>query len=790
MPQTKGKTNKSRRTKKVAQKKSSDKLVLPKRIRKRDGSVVSFDMARITHAIAKAIKASGEKGAERAPETVSKAVLKDLSKVYEANKRYIPTVEEVQDLVERQLILHRYAQAAKAYILYRQSRAEIRKTNKPIPEKVKQLTKESKKYFRNQLSEYVYYTTYSKWIPEEGRRETWIETVDRYVDFMRENLGNKLTEKEYTEVRQYILEMKALGSMRLLWASGRAARKNHIAAYNCSFTAPTCWKDFAEIMYISMSGTGAGFSVEHQNVEQLPMIKKQTGEVLKKHMVGDSKDGWANALVAGMTAWSEGKDIEFDYSQIRPAGARLATMGGRASGPDPLKQLLEFTRDKMFARQNRRLTTLDVHDIVCKIGDIVVAGGVRRSALISLSDLDDVLMREAKNGQFWLTNPQRSMANNSAVYNEKPSVKEFLDEWQNLVKSGSGERGIFNRGSLKSQLPARRWKKFEQDAGRCGTNPCGEIVLKPKQFCNLSEVVCREDDTEDTLMDKVRIAAILGTYQATLTDFPFLSKEWKKNCEEEALLGLSLTGQWDSTAVRNPNTLRKLKEVAVETNRKYAQRFGINPSTCITCVKPSGNGSQLFDSSSGMHPRHAKYYLRRVRIEAHNPIFHMLRDMGIPYHPEVGHTMDTATTFVFEFPVKAPGHTQTFKDDVTAQEMLEHWKMVKENYTEHNPSTTISVGEDEWLRVGQWVYDNWDIVGGLSFLPRSEHVYKLAPYEEITKDEYEKRAENFPEIDFSKIVQYEYDDQTEGAKELACVSGTCEIDIVPTEPATKKSSKK
>jgi ribonucleoside-diphosphate reductase alpha chain len=790
MPQTKGKKLKNSRTlTSVKREKKSSLLPIPKRIRKRDGLIVSFDEGRIARAIGKAIKASGEQNAENAPEIVTKAVLQDLARIFEANKRYIPIVEEIQDLVERQLILHRYAQAAKAYILYRQRRAEARKISGPVPEKVRVLSQESKKYFRNQLSEFVFYSTYSKWIPEEGRRETWIETVNRYVDFMRENLGDKLTEKEYSEVRDYILGMKALGSMRLLWSAGKAARKNNIAAYNCSFIAPTTWRDFSEIMYISMSGTGVGFSVEHQNIERLPMIQKQTGEKLPTHTVGDSKEGWAEALFLGMSTWSEGKDIEFDYSNIRPAGARLATMGGRASGPAPLRDLLNFTRERMLKRQNRRLTTVDVHDIVCKIGEVVVAGGVRRSALISLSDLDDVLMREAKNGQFWLTNPQRSMANNSAVYNEKPTVKEFLDEWQNLVKSGSGERGIFNRGSLKKQLPVRRWKVFEKDKNTCGTNPCGEIVLKSKQFCNLSEVVCREDDTEDDLLDKVRIATILGTYQATLTKFPYLSKEWKENCEEEALLGVSLTGQWDSPAVQNKNTLRKLKEVAIETNRKYASRFGINPSTCITCVKPSGNGSQLFDSSSGMHPRHAKFYIRRVRIEAHNPLFHMLRDMGVPYQPEVGHTHESATTFVLEFPVKAPDSAKVFKDDILASEQLEYWKMLKENYTEHNPSTTISIGEDEWLKVGEWVYENWDMVGGLSFLPRSEHVYKLAPYEKITETQYNKLVENFPEIDFSKVVLYEYDDETKGAQELACVSGTCEIDVVHTEEETKAIGK-
>jgi ribonucleoside-diphosphate reductase alpha chain len=386
-------------------------------------------------------------------------------------------------------------------------------------------------------------------------------------------------------------------------------------------------------------------------------------------------------------------------------------------------------------------------------------------------------MREAKNGQFYLNHPERSMANNSAAYNEKPTMDQFLDEWINLAKAGSGERGIFNRGGLKTQLPTRRWRVFEKDSGSSGTNPCGEIVLKSKQFCNLTEVVARPEDTEESLMEKVRVATLLGTYQATLTHFPYLSKEWKKNCEEEALLGVSITGQWDCPALRSPATFRKLKEVALETNRKYADKFGINRSTCITTVKPSGNGSQLFDSSSGMHPRHAPYYIRRVRIEGHNPIFHMLRDMGVPHHPEVGHAAETATTFVLEFPIKSPKTSKVYKNDLTAIEQLEYWKMVKENYTEHNPSTTISVSESEWLKVGNWVYENWEMVGGLSFLPRSNHVYRLAPYEEISQERYEELASKFPNIDFSKLVLYEQNDATDAKRELACAAGTCEIDL-------------
>ncbi len=763
------------------------KPVVVRKIKKRDGTVVPFDESRIVTAVGKAMKAANE-GTEKDATSVARAVTRDLvAALKKADKNYLPAVEEIQNLVEKQLILHNLVNVSKAYILYRQRRTELRQQRGEVPAEVKQLASESKKYFRNQLSEFVYYTTYSRWLPEKGRRETWLETIDRYLGFMRDNLGDKLSEAEYGEIREYMLHMRAMGSMRLLWSAGKAAKKSNIAGYNCAFIAPSKWQDFAEIMFILMNGTGIGFSVEHQTVEQLPMIKKQTGEAPLKFTIPDSREGWCDAFAIGLKTWAEGKDIVYDYSQIRPQGARLATMGGRASGPAPLKSLLDFTRERMLARQGRRLSTVDAHDIICKTGEVIVAGGVRRAALISLSDLDDQGMREAKNGQFWNTQPQRAMANNSSIYNEKPSVPEFLDEWVNLVKSGTGERGIFNRGQLKSQLPARRWKIFQKGVDTAGTNPCGEIVLQSKQFCNLSEVVARPDDTEESLLEKVRIATILGTYQATLTHFPYLSKEWRQNCEEEALLGVSVTGQWDlKPSLRNAQTFRKMREVAIETNRKYAARFGINPSTCITTTKPSGNGSQLFDSSSGLHPRHAPYYIRRVRIENHNPLFKMLREMGVPHHPEVGQTAESATTFVLEFPVAAPKGS-VYKDDLTAIQQLEYWKLLKENYTEHNPSATISVSDDEWLEVANWVYANWDLVGGLSFLPRSNHVYRLAPYEAITKEHYEELVKNFPVIDFSKIVLFEFDDETKGSKELACVSGTCEVDVVGSAVTDEKA---
>jgi ribonucleoside-triphosphate reductase (thioredoxin) len=432
-----------------------------------------------------------------------------------------------------------------------------------------------------------------------------------------------------------------------------------------------------------------------------------------------------------------------------------------------------------------------VHDIICKIGEVVVMGGVRRTALISLSDLDDERMRGAKTGKFYLTEPQRAMANNSAVYNAKPAAAEFMREWLALAESGSGERGIFNRGGLEGQVPERRWKKLKRKHHeRTGTNPCGEIILRSKQFCNLSEIIARAEDTPATLKRKMRLATILGTYQSTLTHFPYLSKEWRENCEEERLLGVSITGQWDSSAARNPKTLKKLRDYAVEINKTYAKRFGVNRSTSITCVKPSGTVSQLVDASSGMHPRHAKFYIRRVRIAATDSLFQMLKEQKFPYHPEVGQSVDGASTYVLEFPVRAPGGS-VFKDDLTAKEQLEYWKKVKENFTEHNPSVTVSVGENEWVSTANWLYENWSMLGGLSFLPREDHVYQLAPYEEITEERYKEMVAKIPLVDFSHIVAYEKEDETQGAKELACVAGVCEVELPPvTMPVNAEAEEK
>lgn len=757
---------------------------------KRNGAVVPFEREKIVIAIGKAMRSVGE-FEESAVKTVARAVEEKLEIKRRADERFVPTVEGVQDEVETGLMQLGFLKSAKAYILYRAERAERRSELGEIPDHVRTLTAESKKYFEgNPLGEFVYLRTYARWIDAEKRRETWIETVDRYISFMRENLGEKLSEEEYAEVRQAILKQEVMPSMRLMQFAGDPARRCNTCAYNCTFIAPTDLGDFAEIMYLSMQGCGVGFTVESQNIEQLPQIQKQSQKKLPTHVVADSKEGWCDALTLGLKTWYAGNDLDFDFSLIRPAGARLKTMGGKASGPEPLRSLLSFAREKILKRQGRRLRPIDVHDIVCKIGECVVSGGVRRTAMISLSDLDDIDMRDAKKGQFFLTEPHRSVANNSAVYGARPTSNELMEEWVALMKSGSGERGIFNRGSLANTLPKRREKYFKsvgfigEDGvvqGPIGTNPCGEIILQSKQFCNLSEIIARENDTSESLVRKARLASLLGTYQSSLSRFNYISKDWTKHCEDERLLGVSVTGQWDSEAARNPQTMQAMRDTAVKTNVVYAKRFGIKPSLSVTAVKPSGTVSQTFNCSSGIHPRHAKYYIRRVRISATDSLFKMLKDQGVPYHPEVGQTEESATTFVLEFPIESPGNAK-FKDDFSALEQLEYWKTVKLNYTEHNPSATISVGEDEWISVVDWVQKNWDIIGGLSFLPRFDHVYRLAPYEVITKDQYEEMAKKLPAVDYSKLLAYELADETEQKRELACAGGTCEIDMtLPVE---------
>jgi len=655
--------------------------------------------------------------------------------------------------------------------------------------------------------QFIYYRTYSRFNDDLGRRETWEETVDRYMNFMKKNLANRytvpslkseydLTEEEFSEIRDAILSQQVMPSMRLMWAAGAPAERCNIAGYNCSYLAVESFRDIAETLYLLCSGTGVGFSVEKESIEKLPIISKQKKIPSKYMIIEDSKEGWADALLEGLTTWASGEDIVFDYSAIRPGGARLKTMGGRASGPQPLIDLLDMSREIVLARQGQKLRSIDVHDIMTKVGDIVVSGGVRRSAMISLSDLDDPDMQHAKDGRFWEENPHRALANNSAVYNEKPTKERFAEEWAALRASNSGERGIFNRGSLKNQVPKRRWEKWVSlDATLplesrspnknnvlvpVGCNPCGEIVLLPKQLCNLTEIVARTDDTDRSLEKKARIAAILGTFQSTLTDFKYLSDKWRRNCEAERLLGVSITGQWDSETVREPSVLRRMREIAIKTNEEYSVRMNVTPSTAVTTGKPSGTVSQLVNASSGLHTRFAQYYIRRVRITGSDPLFKMLKDQGVPYSSEVGQDPLTAHTFVLEFPVASPEGVKT-NEDHSAISQLKHWLNVKQNWTEHNPSCTVFIKEHEWDEVRDWVWDHWDSVGGLSFLPFVDHVYEKAPFEAITKEKYDELVGKMPKIDFSLLSKYEAEDNTEGAQSLACVAGGCDLDEVISE---------
>ena len=617
---------------------------------------------------------------------------------------------------------------------------------------------------------FIHLSRYSRFLDDEGRRETWDETVDRLVGFWEETVGNNtLTDKDFKEIHSSVYNHDVMPSMRSMWAAGDALKKNHFRGYNCSFAAVDHPRVFDEILYILMAGTGVGFSAEAKYVNKLPIINDTFNKTERLIQVEDSAEGWAKALRKLIADLYLGSEHEWDYSKIRPEGSRLKTMGGRASGPEPLMDLFNFVTKTFKTAKGRKLRPIEVHDIVCKIAEIVVVGGVRRSALISMSDLGDPDIRDAKSGRWWETEEQRALANNSAVYDQKPSMNVFMEEWVSLMKSGSGERGIFSRyGAQKQNNNGRRDASLIE-----GSNPCAEILLRPNQLCNLSEVVCREHDTEADLARKIRIATILGTLQSTLTDFKYVRKIWQKNCEDERLLGVSLTGIQDCRLLRNPDPamLRRLKQVAIDTNKEYAEKLGINPSTAITTVKPSGTVSQLVDSSSGIHGRFAPYYIRRVRQSNNDPLTQMLKDQGVPSEADV---MNPLKTTVFSFPIKSPAGA-TLANEQNAIQQLENWLKFQENWSEHSVSVTVYVKEHEWLEVGDWVYKHFDQITGISFLPYSEHTYQQAPYEDISEQEFIRLKAAFPKVNFELLEAYEVEDTTEGAQTLACTAGGCEI---------------
>ena len=626
--------------------------------------------------------------------------------------------------------------------------------------------------------EFIHLSRYSRWLPKEGRRETWRETVTRYFDFFQEHLKQSckysLDKSLREELEDAVIHLKIMPSMRCLMTAGEALKRENIAGYNCSYVAVDRPQAFDEILYVLMNGTGVGFSVERQFVSNLPTVADEFHPSDTTIVVQDSKMGWAKAFKELVAMLYHGQIPKWDLSKVRPAGAPLKTFGGRASGPEPLRRLFEFTKEIFQNAHGRKLSSIECHDIVCKTAEIVVVGGVRRSALISLSNLSDDRMRVAKSGQWWIDNGQRALANNSACYTEKPDIGIFMDEWKALYDSKSGERGIFNRESAKKIAE----KNERRDVGHdFGTNPCSEIILRSREFCNLSEVVVRPDDTEDTLLNKVRLATILGTFQSTLTNFKYVSKDWKKNCIEERLLGVSLTGIMDNkwTAGKLPGLdvlLKNLKQMSVDTNKEWSNKLKINQSAAITCVKPSGTVSQLVDSASGIHARHNPYYIRTVRGDKKDPLTKMMVEQGFPAEDDVMKPNDTT---VFSFPIKCSPDA-VFRQDLSAIEQLELWKTYQVHWCEHKPSVTISVKEEEWIDVGAWVYKNFDLMSGVSFLPYSEHTYKQAPYQDCNEKEYKDLMNKMPtSVDWNKLSQYEKSDMTVGSQELACSAGSCEI---------------
>jgi len=638
-------------------------------------------------------------------------------------------------------------------------------------------------YLPTSYQSFIHLSRYSRWLEEKGSRETWSETVNRLVTFFKyhvqENIEAKVPSNTWTMLEESILSLEVMPSMRALMTSGKALERENVASYNCSYIPIDNPKAFDEVLYVLMNGTGVGFSVERQYVSGLPTVPnrefEQTDDVIA---VADSKEGWARAFRDLISYLYTSRIPKVNVSKVRPAGSRLKTFGGRASGPQPLVDLFDFTIEKFKNAKGRKLTSMECHDIVCKTGEVVVVGGVRRSALISLSNLSDDRIRSAKKGEWWTTNPERALANNSAVYTDRPDTGTFMKEWLSLYESKSGERGIFNRAS--AQEKARQNGRRDADV-EFGTNPCSEIILRPNQFCNLTEVVVRAGDTVDTLKRKVKIATILGTIQATFTNFGYLRKRWQNNTEEERLLGVSLTGILDNylalpwvensrkKLIDNLNTLRS---VAVQTNKEWSGKLGIPQSTAITCVKPSGTVSQLVDSSSGIHARHNPFYVRTVRGDNKDPLTQFMIASGIPNEPDY---LKPDHTTVFSFPMKAPNQA-VCRNDISAINQLELWRVYAEHWCEHKPSVTISVREHEWVNVGSWCWNNFEHLSGVSFLPHSDHTYKQAPYQDIKEEEYKKLSKKMPtDIDWQKLQEYEKEDNTKGSQELACTAGVCEL---------------
>jgi ribonucleoside-triphosphate reductase len=624
----------------------------------------------------------------------------------------------------------------------------------------------------DQYQSFIHKSRYARWLEEEGRRETWGETCSRYVNFFKER--EQLDDENGQEIWDAIHALEVMPSMRCMMTAGEALKRDNVAGFNCSYLHIDHPRAFDELMYVLMCGTGVGFSVERNFINKLPEVAETFHKTSSTIVVSDSKLGWASAFRELIAMLYAGKLPQWDMSRVRPAGARLKTFGGRASGPEPLQDLFRFCVEIFQKSKGRKLTSIECHDVCCKIADIVVVGGVRRSALISLSNLSDQRMSKAKSGQWWVDQGQRRLANNSVAYTEKPDFEAFLTEMKNLYESKSGERGLFSRVAAQ-KIAARNGRR---DATHdFGTNPCSEIILRSNEFCNLSEVVVRADDTLETLKEKVRKATIIGTLQSTLTDFRYLRVRWKRNTEEEALLGVSLTGIMDHEILGNPDSdilaewLEEMRDVSIATNKEWAERLGVNQSVAITCVKPSGTVSQLVDSASGIHPRFSKHYIRRVRSDKKDPLALYMEQAGFPMEQDVM----SPTSVVFSFPVKSP-EASTCVRDVGAMHQLRLWKAYQNHWCEHKPSVTVYYTDSEYLQVSQWIWDNFDLCSGISLLPTSDHTYQQAPYEDINEEEYQKLVAAMPQnVNWEDLAQFEKEDNTTGSQELACVGGACEI---------------
>ena len=647
-----------------------------------------------------------------------------------------------------------------------------------------------------EYQQFIHLSRYARWDYDKDRRETWHETVERYFDFFTEHLEETceyvLTNGERVDLENSVKELNVMPSMRCLMTAGPALKKENVSGYNCSYVKVDNQRSFDEILYVLMNGTGVGFSVEEAYINQLPVVPDQLYETDTTIVVADSKLGWARAFKELISLLYGGHIPKWDISKVRLAGAPLKTFGGRASGPEPLVDLFNFTVDTFKSSLGRKLRPIEAHDIVCKTAEIVVVGGVRRSALISLSDLNDREMRFAKSGQWWEKDKQRSLANNSVNYKEKPDVGTFMREWLSLYDSKSGERGIYNGLSAKYHVNDLNTREKDEHGTYIqrrvarddfGTNPCSEIILRSREFCNLSEVVVRSNDTLQSIKDKVRIATIIGTFQSTLTSFKYLSREWGRNCEDERLLGVSLTGIMDCAITNGTKgnikkTLNELRDVAVETNKEYAEKLGINRAAAITCVKPSGTVSQLVDSASGIHARHNPYYVRTVRADNKDPLCKMMKEEGFPNEPDVSKPDHTT---VFSFPAKSPKGA-ICRNDMTAWKQLSLWHTYAKEWCEHKPSVTVSVKEEEWVNTAAWVYENFDDISGISFLPFSDHSYRQAPYQDCTEQEYKELVKQMPKnVNWGALAEYETKDYTSASQEFACTSaGGCElVDITP-----------